>query len=473
MDVYVALKITTAKASTKERESKILEHLSNRQLDHPGRKHVTTLLDFFEHHGPNGTHLCLVFDVMGPNSAAMFNRLPRSLRPPYPKLEGPGAWARGRYPLWMAKSVLRQTLLGIDFMHKCDVAHGDMQPGNILFSVKDLSSLSESELADDDPLGKAFTKTVNDDGEVEFHHLEAQKTEIQSSDRYGQSSDDSVPQTIFAASSMITYVDLDPPLLIKISDLGGAFFVSEPPAKPVTPLGLRSPELILGEPIGQAQDIWSFGCLIFEFLAGRMMFSIMPPMASDWMDDVSPRKSEKEDDKPREEHHHIGSLEKDDHKHGEGPDVAITPNRDDTIANFRHVGDNSQEDDIVTPDTDSETDDEHILQMADILGPIPPYFLSRFSRSHLYFNRSGEIINRWISPPDDAEQQDIDDVAEQHLPALEAYLDREKGADLDEDEAIIVKGLLRTILQFDPTRRPSASELLAHPWFAEPAAKAV
>ena len=103
-----------------------------------GKDHVTQLLDTFEHHGPNGTHQCLAFDVMGPSSTVMFENLPKELR-------GTGSQTahekRGRYPLWMAKSLLRQVLLGLDFLHRNDIIHGDVQPGNVLFSVKALECL--------------------------------------------------------------------------------------------------------------------------------------------------------------------------------------------------------------------------------------------------------------------------------------------------------------------------------------------
>jgi serine/threonine protein kinase len=42
----------------------------------------------------------------------------------------------------------------------------------------------------------------------------------------------------------------------------------------VTPRGLRAPEVILGRPYDQGIDIWSFGCLIFEFITGQPLFLI-------------------------------------------------------------------------------------------------------------------------------------------------------------------------------------------------------
>lgn len=54
-----------------------------------------------------------------------------------------------------------------------------------------------------------------------------------------------------------------------------AFFVFDPPASTITPSGLRAPELILKRPFGTGIDVWAFGCLVYEFLAGEPLFAVM------------------------------------------------------------------------------------------------------------------------------------------------------------------------------------------------------
>ena len=101
----------------------ILNDLAN-GTPHGGKKHIMPLLDYFIEKGPNGEHGCLVFDVMGPNAASMVEYLPENL--------ANNTGRSRRYPLWMAKSILRQVLLGIDFLHESGIVHGDLQAGNIL-----------------------------------------------------------------------------------------------------------------------------------------------------------------------------------------------------------------------------------------------------------------------------------------------------------------------------------------------------
>jgi serine/threonine protein kinase len=102
---------------------------------------VIKLLDSFQHNGPNGVHLCLVFEPMGPCVDSMVEELP------YLKSHNKGM--NIRYPTWMIKSILRQVLQGLVFLHKQGIVHGDLQPGNVLFSVRNLSSYTLKELEQD------------------------------------------------------------------------------------------------------------------------------------------------------------------------------------------------------------------------------------------------------------------------------------------------------------------------------------
>lgn len=50
----------------------------------------------------------------------------------------------------------------------------------------------------------------------------------------------------------------------------------------------------------------------------------------------------------------------------------------------------------------------------------------------------------------------------------EEFFEKEKPADMSEEEAADVKRILRWILQYDAAQRPSASDLLKDSWFAGP-----
>lgn len=51
-----------------------------------------------------------------------------------------------RYPPGMARSILKQSLQGLAFLHGHGIAHGDFQPDNMLFSLKDINEQEEDVL---------------------------------------------------------------------------------------------------------------------------------------------------------------------------------------------------------------------------------------------------------------------------------------------------------------------------------------
>ncbi|CCM03025.1 uncharacterized protein FIBRA_05142 [Fibroporia radiculosa] len=98
---------------------------------HPGRSHVISFLDHFRHKGPNGTHVCMVFEVLGENLLGLIKRY-----------QGKGV------PIHMTKQIAKQILLGLDYMHRCcGVIHTDLKPENVLICIDDVESIIEAELA--------------------------------------------------------------------------------------------------------------------------------------------------------------------------------------------------------------------------------------------------------------------------------------------------------------------------------------
>ncbi|KAM3523617.1 hypothetical protein MY4038_008096 [Beauveria bassiana] len=149
---YVALKILVAEASGQASEVRILQHLAA-VAPAEEQRYITQLLDEFEHRGPNGTHKCLVFEPMGPTVNSMVEELPQ-FKPRRRQM-------RVRYPPNMAKSILKQSLQALAFLHSNGVAHGDFQPGNMLFSLQDLESATEDHLwQEEDVQGRSISPPV-------------------------------------------------------------------------------------------------------------------------------------------------------------------------------------------------------------------------------------------------------------------------------------------------------------------------
>ena len=132
---YVAVKIKTAETSMDGSELSILSYLKQQGSSYWMSRHVITLLDSFEHHGPNGKHVCIVFEALGASISGVLDC----------NLE---YWHGGLslFPKWMAKSILRQVLIGICFLHSHGVIHGDIHLNNILFEAPNLDSYTVKDL---------------------------------------------------------------------------------------------------------------------------------------------------------------------------------------------------------------------------------------------------------------------------------------------------------------------------------------
>lgn len=114
-----------------------------------------------------------------------------------------------------------------------------------------------------------------------------------------------------------------------------------------------------------------------------------------------------------------------------------------------------------SPDQQNEIDDAHLLDMIDLLGPLPSQLLSKWPRSHKYLTSDGEIFNSIVGEGE----------AEMLLPpeSLETVFGLDKPTELDKEEGYVVLDLLRYIIQYDPTKRPSAIEILDHLGFKKDA----
>ncbi|KAF2666058.1 kinase-like protein [Microthyrium microscopicum] len=333
---HVAVKIIVAsKADRAADEIAMYEHLCQ-SVPSAYSVYVTELLDSFQLQRPDGIYHCLVLEAMGPDVDDMLEYHPSLV-----------SAASTHYPIWMVKSILKQVLQSLAFLHKHGIVHGDVQPGNVLFSVPSFPNCATEELEQFANDSKDISPSVPkvDDNTDENHVAEAR--------------------------SLGEYVSLEPGFTVKLADIGSAFLMNNPPKKAYTPLDLRSPELILKNQLDEKLDIWSFGCLFFEIMTGKALFS--PPLVG---------------------------------------------------AEAEH------------------RDNEHLWQMHDRLG--------FFSRDMVL----GEM--KHISGGDDVPS----------AMSLESKFNSLKPMDCSETEASRITNLMRRILQYDPTKRPTASEILGDVWFA-------
>ncbi|KAJ4290465.1 hypothetical protein N0V90_010682 [Kalmusia sp. IMI 367209] len=235
LDQNVAIKVNISNTTTASRESRYLQKLSTDDTHDHAPSHILRYLDEFQLSGPNGQHLCIVTELLGPSVAVALDTQ---------------GFSGGRLPTqWLTKFV-KNFLQALDYLHQRKIAHGDIHTGNIAFREKDWDYLSEEELLS--RLGNPLTCEVMRNG--------------------GGSLEIGVPRYLVEPSSLKVSKPPSPCPDMRLIDLGQAFGANDRPETLHTPLALQAPEVVFEDKWDYRVDLWSAGCTIFEFIATQPPF---------------------------------------------------------------------------------------------------------------------------------------------------------------------------------------------------------
>lgn len=412
---YVALKVQKSAQHYTEAamdEITILQQIA--EGDPEDKKCVVKLLDHFKHSGPNGQHVCMVFEYLGDNLLTLIK---------YSDYRG--------LPIHRVKEICFHILVGLDYLHRqLSIIHTDLKPENILLmSMIDPSkdprksgaplilpsSMDRSTL--ESGLGKDV-KTLNGDltrnqkkkikrkakraaqgcvekevsAEAEADPESSSAVESSPSDKLNVGSVEDQP-TSSANSNRLSDADgtkgtqaskrgnrsnrqkllASAELKCKLVDFGNACWTYKQFTSDIQTRQYRCPEVILGSKYSTSADLWSFACICFELATGDVLFD-------------------------------------------------------------PHSGDNF------------DRDEDHLALMMELLGMMPRKVAlgGRYSRD--FFNRYGDLrhirrlrfwpLNKVLVEKYEFTEQDANDMTDFLIP----------------------------ILDFVPEKRPTAGQCLVHPW---------
>ncbi|PNP51065.1 hypothetical protein THARTR1_08293 [Trichoderma harzianum] len=211
--MYRALKVLRADCyghGTDTFEREILKCLCDGNRDHVGYPYVCHLMDDFEHQGPNGTHVCFIFELMGET------------------LRSFGTWFPfdGMIPYKIMHRFTIQLVLALYFAHDHGVIHTDIKPNNIFLKFREYSFIESGYL-------KEIPIPQQDREGAEYRPVPSQPL------RWFYFDYNAKPSAEFD---------------ITLGDWGVSSWTTKHLTEVIQPIALRAPEVIIGAPWDASTD---------------------------------------------------------------------------------------------------------------------------------------------------------------------------------------------------------------------------
>jgi serine/threonine-protein kinase SRPK3 len=277
-DKPIALKIVKSAQHYTEAALDEIKILQKTTQEDPNNEYcVIRLLDNFQINGVNGDHVAMVFEKLGCNLLTLIRMY---------RYKG--------LPIPLVRIITKQVLIGVDFLHRCQIIHTDLKPENLLL-VKTPTIIRNMKKDTSKNTDDKTTEKSNESGMESQYHSEIESGEGEDNlkmDMEKKVGEDNKSTNAKGTNYDKMMLDVFPPSLreglpitqeeiiktfsdcykIKIVDLGNACWTFKHFTDDVQTRQYRAPEVILGAKYDTPIDIWSVASIVFELLTGDLLF---------------------------------------------------------------------------------------------------------------------------------------------------------------------------------------------------------
>jgi serine/threonine-protein kinase SRPK1 len=224
--------------------------------------------------------------------------------------------------------ITKQILIGLDTLHQHSIIHGDIKPENILMEIQsskiteliekiNIEKIIENRISSAKNNNKTKKKNIKNTNnqntnngtiskeirqkifedikkivekyEINNEQLYKQDDESLNSDSTNNGNNDSIDSedsscklsirstesedsNLSNDSGLIDHPILDKKVNIKIIDMGCCVVENQKKEKQIQTCYYMSPEILCRLPYNTSSDMWALGCILYEFLTGRILF---------------------------------------------------------------------------------------------------------------------------------------------------------------------------------------------------------